>query len=101
MLVFLTGEEEIEDACRKISREVEQLGQRVGPIKIYPLYSTLPPQQQQKIFDKVRRPCRGWRRASDAARALGRSGSRAGTRPRAQDWAAPTPSTLLPPLPKP
>lgn len=26
---------------------------QVGPIKIFPLYSTLPPQQQQKIFDPV------------------------------------------------
>ena len=24
---------------------------KVGPIKVVPLYSTLPPQQQQKIFD--------------------------------------------------
>ena len=28
-------------------------GLQVGPIKIFPLYSTLPPQQQQKIFDPV------------------------------------------------
>ena len=26
---------------------------QVGPIKIFPLYSTLPPQQQQKIFEAV------------------------------------------------
>ena len=51
VLLFLTGEEEIEDACRKISKEVAQLGSAVGPVKIHPLYSTLPPQQQQKIFD--------------------------------------------------
>lgn len=24
---------------------------QVGPVKIYPLYSTLPPQQQQRIFE--------------------------------------------------
>ena len=29
---------------------------QVGPIKVYPLYSTLPPQQQQKIFDPVSLP---------------------------------------------
>ena len=29
---------------------------QVGPIKVYPLYSTLPPQQQQKIFDPVSKP---------------------------------------------
>ena len=27
------------------------MGSSVGPIKVYPLYSTLPPQQQQRIFD--------------------------------------------------
>eukprot|EP00884_Botryococcus_braunii_P018562 jgi/Botrbrau1/538/Bobra.0010s0013.1 len=51
ILVFLTGEEEIEDACRKINKEVTQMGDAVGPVKVYPLYSTLPPQQQQKIFE--------------------------------------------------
>lgn len=29
------------------------LNLQVGTVKIYPLYSTLPPQQQQKIFDTV------------------------------------------------
>ncbi|KAL1200251.1 putative pre-mRNA-splicing factor ATP-dependent RNA helicase DEAH2 [Cardamine amara subsp. amara] len=45
VLVFLTGEEEIEDACRKI---VNKLGDQVN---VVPLYSTLPPVMQQKIFD--------------------------------------------------
>jgi len=53
VLVFLTGEEEIEDACRKITKEVQQMGSKVGPIKVLPLYSTLPPQQQQRIFEPV------------------------------------------------
>lgn len=51
ILVFLTGEEEIEDACRKIGNEIANLGNAAGPVKIYPLYSSLPPQQQQKIFN--------------------------------------------------
>ncbi|KFK41995.1 hypothetical protein AALP_AA2G198700 [Arabis alpina] len=45
VLVFLTGEEEIEDACRKI---VGKLGDQVT---VVPLYSTLPTAMQQKIFD--------------------------------------------------
>ncbi len=53
ILVFLTGEEEIEDACKKITREIGNMGDSVGPVKVYPLYSTLPPAQQQKIFDAV------------------------------------------------
>jgi pre-mRNA-splicing factor ATP-dependent RNA helicase DHX15/PRP43 len=51
ILLFLTGEEEIEDACRKITKECQQLGDKVGPVKVLPLYSTLPPQQQQRIFE--------------------------------------------------
>ncbi|KAJ4884583.1 putative pre-mRNA-splicing factor ATP-dependent RNA helicase [Raphanus sativus] len=45
VLVFLTGEEEIEEACRKI---VGELGDQVN---VVPLYSSLPPAMQQKIFD--------------------------------------------------
>lgn len=51
VLLFLTGEEEIEDACRKISRGIAELGERAGPVKVLPLYSTLPPRQQQRIFE--------------------------------------------------
>lgn len=53
MLVFLTGEEEIEEACRKIKQECEGFGDRVGPVKVLPLYSSLPPQQQQRIFESA------------------------------------------------
>jgi hypothetical protein len=56
VLLFLTGEEEIEDACRKITSETQRMGDRVGPVKVLPLYSTLPPQQQQRIFEPVRPP---------------------------------------------
>jgi pre-mRNA-splicing factor ATP-dependent RNA helicase DHX15/PRP43 len=55
ILVFLTGEEEIEDACRKIKAEADDLIAKdpdaVGPLSCIPLYSSLPPQQQQRIFD--------------------------------------------------
>ncbi|KAG0673210.1 DEAH-box ATP-dependent RNA helicase prp43 [Pichia californica] len=53
ILVFLTGEEEIEDAVKKITLEGEQLirDEGCGPIKVYPLYGSLPPHQQQKIFE--------------------------------------------------
>lgn len=58
VLLFLTGEEEIEDACKKISKEVQQMGEKVGPVKVLPLYSTLPPQQQQRIFEPAPAPAR-------------------------------------------
>uniref|UniRef100_A0A6Q2Z2J9 ATP-dependent RNA helicase DHX15 n=1 Tax=Esox lucius TaxID=8010 RepID=A0A6Q2Z2J9_ESOLU len=50
-LLFLTGQEEIDEACKRIKREIDDLGPEVGDIKIIPLYSTLPPQQQQRIFE--------------------------------------------------
>lgn len=58
ILLFLTGEEEIEDACRKISLESDELirEQNCGPVKVYPLYGSLPPHQQQKIFDPAPQP---------------------------------------------
>ncbi|XP_078357510.1 ATP-dependent RNA helicase DHX15-like [Oculina patagonica] len=51
VLLFLTGQEEIEEACKRLKKEIENLGPEVGELRCIPLYSTLPPQQQQKIFD--------------------------------------------------
>ncbi|AET38565.1 DEAH-box ATP-dependent RNA helicase PRP43 Ecym_3053 [Eremothecium cymbalariae DBVPG len=53
VLLFLTGEEEIEDAAKKITLEGDQLirEQGCGPLKVYTLYGSLPPHQQQRIFD--------------------------------------------------
>ena len=60
ILLFLTGEEEIEDACRKIKGEGDELarnsGGAVGPLLVVPLYSSLPPNQQQRIFDPAPPP---------------------------------------------
>ncbi|EIW52868.1 P-loop containing nucleoside triphosphate hydrolase protein [Trametes versicolor FP-101664 SS1] len=60
ILLFLTGEEEIEDACRKIKLEANDLLNQdpdsVGPLVCIPLYSSLPPQQQQRIFDPAPSP---------------------------------------------
>ncbi|KAG2442561.1 hypothetical protein HXX76_002647 [Chlamydomonas incerta] len=58
VLLFLTGEEEIEDACRKVTKELQGMGDKVGPVKVLPLYSTLPPQQQQRIFEAAPPPAR-------------------------------------------
>ncbi|CAF1107721.1 unnamed protein product [Rotaria sordida] len=51
ILLFLTGQEEIEDACKRLQREVEGLGPEAGELKCIPLYSTLPPNLQQRIFE--------------------------------------------------
>ncbi|PIO52598.1 helicase protein [Teladorsagia circumcincta] len=51
ILLFLTGQEEIEEACKRIKREVDNLGPSVGALNCIPLYSSLPPNQQQRIFE--------------------------------------------------
>ena len=44
ILLFLTGEEEIENACAEVRAECKKLGDDVGEMMVVPLYSTLPPQ---------------------------------------------------------
>ncbi|PYI11176.1 pre-mRNA splicing factor ATP-dependent RNA helicase PRP43 [Aspergillus sclerotiicarbonarius CBS 121057] len=60
ILLFLTGEEEIEDASRKISLEADEMVREAdaGPIKVYPLYGSLPPHMQQRIFEPAPPPRR-------------------------------------------
>lgn len=48
MKVYL---QEIEEACKRIKREIDNLGPEVGELKCIPLYSTLPPNLQQRIFE--------------------------------------------------
>ena len=54
ILLFLTGKIEIEYACQKIKLKADDLmihnPATVGPLTCIPLYSSLPPQQQQCIF---------------------------------------------------
>ena len=51
ILLFLTGEEEIENACSDLRSEAKKLGDEAGDLLVLPLYSTLPPAQQNRIFD--------------------------------------------------
>ena len=51
ILLFLTGEEEIESACQQIRDGIEELGDEVGNANVVPIYSTLPPNLQEKIFE--------------------------------------------------
>ena len=54
VLLFLTGEEEIEDACRRIDAALQDAGDdregAVAPYAVLPLYSALPPRQQERVF---------------------------------------------------
>jgi pre-mRNA-splicing factor ATP-dependent RNA helicase DHX15/PRP43 len=56
ILVFLTGEQEIEDACRKTKSEIDNLGDKVPDVIVLPLYSTLPMDRQRQIFDPAPPP---------------------------------------------
>ncbi|RQM15561.1 hypothetical protein DD237_003847 [Peronospora effusa] len=57
VLLFLTGQEEIENACRQIRAEADTLdSSKYGPLDVYPLYSSLTPQQQQLIFKEAPKP---------------------------------------------
>lgn len=51
ILLFLTGQDEIEVACRYIEKEINRLGPEIGELKCIPLYSSLPLNLQQRIFE--------------------------------------------------
>ena len=51
ILVFLTGQEEIETAQESILATAKGLGNRIKELIVCPIYSTLPSDQQQKIFE--------------------------------------------------
>jgi pre-mRNA-splicing factor ATP-dependent RNA helicase DHX15/PRP43 len=50
VLLFLTGEEEIEQAAKSIEDQCRKHGQGRGDVLVLPLYSSLPPNLQQRIF---------------------------------------------------
>lgn len=50
-LILFDSQEEIDEACKKIQKDIDNMGQEIGEIKCIPLYSTLPPNLQQRIFE--------------------------------------------------
>lgn len=56
ILVFLTGEQEIEQACEEIRLGAQDMGGDAPELVVYPLYSSLPPAQQRKIFSPAPGP---------------------------------------------
>lgn len=56
ILLFLTGEEEIEEACRRIQADVQSMGKDIPELIVRKLFSSLPPKEQQRIFDKAPEP---------------------------------------------
>mmetsp|Transcript_29829 Transcript_29829/g.114543 ORF Transcript_29829/g.114543 Transcript_29829/m.114543 type:complete len:702 (-) Transcript_29829:405-2510(-) len=51
VLCFLTGEEEIEEGVRRVTEEMVGTEKTLGPLKVLPLYASLPPERQQRVFD--------------------------------------------------
>ncbi|KAH1264470.1 Pre-mRNA-splicing factor ATP-dependent RNA helicase DEAH1 [Glycine max] len=51
ILVFLTGQEEIETAEENLKHRIRGLGTKIGELKICPIYANLPTELQAKIFD--------------------------------------------------
>lgn len=53
ILIFMTGQEDIEATCVVLNERLEELGGQVPPLAILPLYSQLPADLQAKIFEKA------------------------------------------------
>ncbi|KAL4877535.1 P-loop containing nucleoside triphosphate hydrolase protein [Aspergillus karnatakaensis] len=51
MLLFLTGQEEIDTACEILYERMKALGSTVPELIILPVYSALPSEMQSRIFD--------------------------------------------------
>lgn len=51
ILVFLTGQEEIDTSCEILHERMKALGPNVPKLHILPVYSALPNEQQSRIFD--------------------------------------------------
>jgi pre-mRNA-splicing factor ATP-dependent RNA helicase DHX16 len=51
ILVFLTGQEEIESASEMINERARNLGRKIKELIVLPVYSNLPSDMQMKIFE--------------------------------------------------
>jgi pre-mRNA-splicing factor ATP-dependent RNA helicase DHX38/PRP16 len=51
ILIFMTGQEDIEGTCTVLAEKIENLGEDSKPLLVLPMYSQLPADLQAKIFD--------------------------------------------------
>eukprot|EP00918_Siedleckia_nematoides_P078760 GHVU01172410.1.p1 GENE.GHVU01172410.1~~GHVU01172410.1.p1 ORF type:complete len:423 (-),score=73.98 GHVU01172410.1:211-1479(-) len=58
ILLFLTGEDEIETARKQLEKQSARTEHEHGELKVIPLYSSLPPAMQQLIFEPAPGPKR-------------------------------------------
>jgi pre-mRNA-splicing factor ATP-dependent RNA helicase DHX15/PRP43 len=56
ILVFMTGEAEIDITCKDVMYEIRQYGDSVGNLSCIPCYSSLPPHEQTRIFSAAPGP---------------------------------------------
>eukprot|EP00916_Digyalum_oweni_P025101 GHVL01041415.1.p1 GENE.GHVL01041415.1~~GHVL01041415.1.p1 ORF type:complete len:1162 (+),score=207.07 GHVL01041415.1:64-3549(+) len=52
ILIFMTGQEDIETSCILIAERLEQVGEGTPALTVLPIYSQLPSDMQAKIFEK-------------------------------------------------
>ena len=53
ILLFLTGQEEIETACDMLRKRISDLKEDLPPLIVLPVYSALPSEKQLQIFQKT------------------------------------------------
>ncbi|KAI9837179.1 MAG: DEAH-box ATP-dependent RNA helicase prp22 [Sclerophora amabilis] len=58
ILLFLTGQEEIDTSCEVLFERMKALGPNVPELLILPVYSALPSEMQSKIFEPAAPGCR-------------------------------------------
>ena len=51
ILVFMTGQEDIEGVCTLLAEKMEAVGESAPPLLVLPMYSQLPADLQAKIFE--------------------------------------------------
>lgn len=51
ILIFMTGQEDIEGTCSVLAEKMEKLGEDSPPLLVLPMYSQLPADLQSKIFE--------------------------------------------------
>ena len=58
ILLFLTGQEEIDTACEVLFERMKSMGSDIPELVILPIYSALPSEMQSRIFDPAPPGCR-------------------------------------------
>jgi pre-mRNA-splicing factor ATP-dependent RNA helicase DHX38/PRP16 len=51
ILIFMTGQEDIEGTCQVLAEKMLKIGQDSAPLLVLPMYSQLPADLQAKIFE--------------------------------------------------